>query len=67
MLENQLPAQAPSTVTDTKPGGADPPPERDVIHELGYQPELKRIRSMYTVLFQSLAIAAVSYQPIGRC
>jgi len=38
-----------------------------VIHELGYQPELKRIRSMYTVLFQSLAIAAVSYQPIGRC
>ena len=66
MPENQLLAQAPSTVTDTKPGGVDAPPERDVINELGYQPELKRTRSMYTVLFQSLAIAAVSHQSIGH-
>jgi hypothetical protein len=27
---------------------------------LGYKPELKRNRSMFTLLFQSLAIAAVS-------
>lgn len=28
---------------------------------LGYKPELQRNRSMFTLLFQSLAIAAVSY------
>lgn len=30
---------------------------------LGYKPELKRNRSMFTLLFQSLAIAAVSLLP----
>ena len=30
---------------------------------LGYKPELRRNRSMYTLLFQSLAIAAVSRPP----
>jgi len=30
---------------------------------LGYKPELQRNRSMFTLLFQSLAIAAVSPHP----
>ena len=34
--------------------------EIDVINILGYKPELRRNRSMFTLLFQSLAIAAVS-------
>lgn len=34
-------------------------PETDIINLLGYKPELKRNRSMFTLLFQSLAIAAV--------
>jgi hypothetical protein len=33
--------------------------EIDVINILGYKPELRRNRSMFTLLFQSLAIAAV--------
>ncbi|KAK8091043.1 hypothetical protein PG994_000548 [Apiospora phragmitis] len=41
--------------------------EEHVIHDqfnlnaLGYQPELRRNRSMFTLLFQSLAIAAIPY------
>lgn len=34
--------------------------EIDAMNALGYKPELKRNRSMFTLLFQSLAIAAVS-------
>lgn len=30
-------------------------------NQLGYQPELGRVRSLYTILFQSLAIAAVPF------
>jgi hypothetical protein len=33
--------------------------EADGLVILGYRPELKRNRSMFTLLFQSLAIAAV--------
>lgn len=33
---------------------------------LGYKPELQRNRSMFTLLFQSLAIAAVSTQQFCR-
>lgn len=33
---------------------------------LGYKPELRRNRSMFTLLFQSLAIAAVSPFPFQR-
>ncbi|KAK4663112.1 hypothetical protein QC763_0095200 [Podospora pseudopauciseta] len=36
-------------------------PEMDIINLLGYKPELKRNRSMFTLLFQSLAIAAIPY------
>lgn len=32
----------------------------DDLNTLGYKPELQRNRSMFTLLFQSLAIAAVS-------
>ncbi|KAM7198438.1 Amino acid permease domain containing protein [Naviculisporaceae sp. PSN 640] len=35
--------------------------EIDVINVLGYKPELRRNRSMFTLLFQSLAIAAIPY------
>ncbi len=34
--------------------------EIDAVQILGYRPELRRNRSMFTLLFQSLAIAAVS-------
>jgi hypothetical protein len=33
--------------------------EAEELNILGYRPELKRNRSMFTLLFQSLAIAAV--------
>ncbi|KAK0715549.1 amino acid/polyamine transporter I [Lasiosphaeris hirsuta] len=33
----------------------------DVINILGYKPELRRNRSMFTLLFQSLAIAAIPF------
>ena len=32
-----------------------------VMDKLGYKPELQRNRSMFTLLFQSLAIAAIPY------
>ena len=34
--------------------------DQRTLDALGYKPELRRNRSMYTLLFQSLAIAAVS-------
>lgn len=37
----------------------------DDLTVLGYKPELQRNRSMFTLLFQSLAIAAVSASPWG--
>lgn len=33
----------------------------DILTTLGYKPELHRNRSMFTLLFQSLAIAAIPY------
>jgi hypothetical protein len=33
----------------------------NVLDKLGYKPELTRNRSMFTLLFQSLAIAAIPY------
>jgi len=35
--------------------------ELDVVNILGYKPELRRNRSMFTLLFQSLAIAAIPF------
>ncbi|KAJ9149035.1 Amino acid transporter [Pleurostoma richardsiae] len=35
--------------------------EGEVLNILGYKPELQRNRSMFTLLFQSLAIAAIPY------
>lgn len=34
------------------------------LNALGYKPELRRNRSMFTLLFQSLAIAAVRVFPL---
>ncbi|KAK4173923.1 putative amino acid permease [Triangularia setosa] len=42
-------------------GSATVSPETDIINLLGYKPQLKRNRSMFTLLFQSLAIAAIPY------
>lgn len=45
-------------------GHGDRPPTAsngDVIDILGYKPELVKNRSMITLLFQSLAIAAIPY------
>ena len=42
------------------PPGADAQEDVDLQH-LGYKPELIRTRSLYTILFQSLAIAAVPF------
>ena len=36
-------------------------PELGLVESLGYQPELRRNRSMFTLLFQALAIAAVPF------
>ena len=33
----------------------------DSLTQLGYKPELRRNRSLFTLLFQSLAIAAIPY------
>lgn len=44
---------------DDDAGVATASHEAEIIKILGYQPELKRNRSMFTLLFQSLAIAAV--------
>ena len=41
--------------------GRDDTEDAKVLGELGYKPELHRNRSMYTLLFQSLAIAAIPY------
>jgi hypothetical protein len=41
------------------PAGSDE--DAHVIELLGYKPELQRNRSMVTLLFQSLAIAAIPY------
>lgn len=35
--------------------------DSDALNQLGYKPELHRNRSMITLLFQSLAIAAIPY------
>lgn len=37
-----------------------------VLDKLGYKPELSRNRSMFTLLFQSLAIAAIPYVRLPR-
>lgn len=49
-----------STHVDTEKGQVLPV-EKDVLTGLGYTPELTRNRSMFTLLFQSLAIAAIPY------
>lgn len=46
-----------SRPSDTQLGDVD---DLQDLNVLGYKPELRRNRSMFTLLFQSLAIAAVS-------
>lgn len=59
MDEKKRLGQAPESQDSYSPGETSE--EVDVINILGYKPELRRNRSMFTLLFQSLAIAAVSY------
>ncbi|KAH9995146.1 amino acid transporter [Xylariaceae sp. FL0662B] len=53
----------PSLTVDDKHGESQLGTVHDVQHLtlLGYKPELRRNRSMFTLLFQSLAIAAIPY------
>lgn len=56
--------------TQSANGDVEDKPQPGIVGELvddltvlGYKPELQRNRSMFTLLFQSLAIAAVSASP----
>jgi len=53
--------------TEVEAQAFDSNTEVDVINVLGYKPELRRNRSMFTLLFQSLAIAAVCRLPVSAC
>ena len=53
----EKPAGVPENETSMRTGSID---DTDVT-ALGYKPELYRNRSMFTLLFQSLAIAAIPY------
>lgn len=58
--EKEVPAATSSPPSAAEEGGhlaADD--DAEALNILGYKPELKRNRSMFTLLFQSLAIAAV--------
>lgn len=55
------------TPTEVEAQASDSNTEVDVINVLGYKPELRRNRSMFTLLFQSLAIAAVCCLPVSAC
>jgi hypothetical protein len=57
--EKKAPMADPSSEVEAH--GSDSNQEVDVINILGYKPELRRNRSMFTLLFQSLAIAAVRH------
>lgn len=50
---------SPSDSQVDESGAGETSEEVDIINVLGYKPELRRNRSMFTLLFQSLAIAAV--------
>lgn len=57
-IEQQTPAR------DVQLGEVD---DLQVLNVLGYKPELRRNRSMFTLLFQSLAIAAVGFAIHPKC
>ena len=50
----------PSPPSGGEDGGISDREDTEVLHVLGYEAEFHRNRSMFTLLFQSLAIAAVS-------
>lgn len=52
---------SPTQSGDVASEGAGSVVEYSELTQLGYKPELKRNRSMLTLLFQSLAIAAIPY------
>lgn len=74
-LDEKKPPPSPPTATDKKPSTSNSDVEArphspvalgtaTEVHDLtvlGYKPELQRNRSTFTLLFQSLAIAAVRY------
>jgi hypothetical protein len=63
--EKNAGADSPPSIISAEKGQVLPAtPEDDDAHAieiLGYKPELNRNRSMITLLFQSLAIAAIPY------
>ncbi len=56
-ISNEVPVETGRRVSH----GAGTAEDIQIITELGYKPELVRNRSMLTLLFQSLAIAAIPY------
>lgn len=61
-IKEKIPQVGLSAVVDFEQGHTQLGTIHDVqnLTMLGYKPELRRNRSMFTLLFQSLAIAAVS-------
>lgn len=72
-FDNDSPEKKP-TVLQPSTGDEEAQPEATLgtvteLHDLtilGYKPELRRNRSMFTLLFQSLAIAAVGFGYLWR-
>lgn len=61
--EKAVPGEMPVPVEDKRRGSmlAGSIDDINVLDQLGYKSELSRNRSMFTLLFQSLAIAAIPY------
>jgi hypothetical protein len=60
-IPEKLEARAPSVASAEKGHTLDATGSDNEIELLGYKPELQKNRSMLTLLFQSLAIAAIPY------
>ena len=60
-LEKDIQTSSASPSHDQEAGVVTSVGERDELHHLGYEQEMRRNRSVITLLFQSLAIAAIPY------
>ena len=59
--EKVMPTESPQSGEEGEPRRHVSIDDLDTLNVLGYKPELSRNRSMITLLFQSLAIAAIPY------
>lgn len=61
-MDEKAPVEkTPSRSTPHADPSIDDPDSQDALAALGYKPELHRNRSLFTLLFQTLAIAAIPY------